>query len=294
MGDLEDAFLKQNVPGRYSSWTDTKDGDRQCDDDDGGGGGGGDGDGDESSDDDEHYFRDLPATQKTGPPPPPPSTLMRSKGNTGVKGVLADYREAQQLERLRREEDQLDSMRALQRATRPAVAAPPAPAPAGGKGDGSDRDDSDSCDDDEDDEFLKKFRSQRLAELRETRGVSMSEPPPPTFGSLERLSPEEYVDLVDAIDPRAFLVVHLRDDSVQHCRMLHSALERVAQCTDSVRFVEVEAVEANPNLDTICLPAVLVYRGGELVHNIVRFADDLPRDFGAEDVRTALESLLVV
>lgn len=289
MADLEDAFLKQNVPGRYSSWTDAKDGDRQCDVDDNDGGG----DGDESSDDDEHYFRDLPATQKTGPPPPPPSTLMRSKGNTGVKGVLADYREAQQLERLRREEDRLDSMRALQRATRPAVAAPSAPVPAGGKGDGGARDDSDSCDDDEDDEFLKKFRSQRLAELRETRGVS-TEPPPPTFGSLERLSPEEYVDLVDAIDPRVFLVVHLRDDSVPHCRMLHSVLERVAQCTDSVRFVEVEAVEANPNLDTICLPAVLVYREGELVHNIVRFTDDLPRDFGVEDVRTALEGLLGV
>lgn len=57
---------------------------------------------------------------------------------------------------------------------------------------------------------------------------------------------------------------------------------------NSVKLIEVNALEANPNLDTIILPAILIYKGGELVHNLVRFTDELPRGFGVEEVREVL------
>ena len=41
----------------------------------------------------------------------------------------------------------------------------------------------------------------------------------------------------------------------------------------------------------ICLPAILIYRGGELIHNLVRFTDDLPKRFGVDDVREVLVKL---
>ena len=113
--------------------------------------------------------------------------------------------------------------------------------------------------DDSDDEFLKRFRNQRLAELQKSAAASTAWP---TFGSLATVSPEEYVRLVDELDPRVHLVVHLYEPTIQKCQMLRSTLEKVAQCLQCAKFVEVRALEASPDLDTICLPVVLVYKGG--------------------------------
>ncbi|KAL7534975.1 hypothetical protein ACHAXR_006185 [Thalassiosira sp. AJA248-18] len=273
MGDLEDAFLKKNVPGRYSSWTDNND-DKRIEDDN-------DNVSNDDSEDDDYYFQGLPSK----PPPLSPASYQqqRPSGNTGVKGVLADYREAQQHEQLRKEEERLDRMKVLHRATHPAVSDRIASSNDDNKSkmiDNNDDDDSD-LDDGSDDEFLKQFRNQ---------------PTPPTFGSMTSASPEEYVQLVDTIDPHSYLIVHLYESSIQQCRMLHSSLERVAQCMDYAKFVQVNALEANPNLDTICLPALLIYQGGVLVHNLVRFTDGLPsgRGFGVEEVREVLERTLGV
>ncbi|KAL9189542.1 hypothetical protein ACHAXT_009217 [Thalassiosira profunda] len=279
MGDIEEAFLQQNVPGRYSSWTDDGGGDRRGAENDSASADGG-----SDSEDDEFYFEGLPPQHQAQPPAPAADAnpQLRAKGNTGVKGVLADYREAQLDAKLQREEEQLERMEALQRATRPAVSNRVATNDEKGR-----NVKEESGLDDSDDEFLQKFRRQRLAEMK-------SAPSLPSFGTLDLLSPEEYVELVDSIDPRVFLVVHLCDPSMQQCQMLHSALDKVAHTMDFVRFVEVDAMEANPNLDTICLPALLVYRGGKMVHNLVRFTDDLPRGFGMEAVRDALEGVGIV
>ena len=156
MGDLEDAFLRKNVPGRYSSWADEDDDERHNDDvdvDRGGGGGVAVGAGEDEDEDDEYYLRDLP------PPPPPHHRHHRAPSSSSSSSS------------------------------------------SGGGG------------------------------TRSNTGV---------------------------------------------------------------KFIEVDALEANPNLDAICLPAILIYRHGELVHNLVRFDDDLPRDFGAGDVRAIFEGLGVL
>lgn len=277
MGDLEDKFLKQNVPGRYSSWTDEAD-DKNCprhqeeqqsccnsDDDD--------------SEDDEFYFRDLPPTAQ------PAATMpLRPTGNTGVKGVIADYKEAKREEQLQKAEDHLENMQRLQRATQPAIR------PRDNALDDKkiQQLDCDSDDDDDDDEFLKQFRMQRIAQLKEKSNAS------PTFGTLSSKCPEDYVQLVDEIDPRIFVIVHLYEPSIAASRMLHSALDKVAQTMEYAKFIEVNALDANPNLDLICLPAILIYRGGELVNNMIKFTDGLPKAFTVQDVKEALEVAGVV
>lgn len=276
MGDLEDKFLKQNVPGRYSSWTDDADDkncprhqeDQQscCNSDD-----------DDDSEDDEFYFRDLPPTAQQATMP------LRSTGNTGVKGVIADYKEAQREEQLQKAEDRLDNIQRLQRATQPAIR--PRDNALDEKKTQQPGIDSDSDDDDDedDDEFLKKFRMQRIAQLKEKSNAL------PTFGTLSSKSPEDYVQLVDDMDPRVFVIVHLYEPSIAASRMLHSALDKVAQTMEHAKFIEVNALDANPNLDLICLPAILIYRGGELVQNMIKFTDGLPKAFTVEDVKEALE-----
>ena len=319
MGDLEDAFLKRNVPGRYSSWADEDDDERHNNDVDGGGGGGGEDEDEDEDDDDEYYLRDLPppphcrasssssSTTAGGDPPTSGGT-----SNTGVKGVLADYRAAAEDERKRAAGAGAEASRALYRATHPATRSGSA-APHGSNRCGIGHRDvgiddfpSSSEDDDADDRRSGGIRRRRPDQPRGSAARSGR-----TVGGLGQLtsaSPEEYVHLVDEMgdDPRGpFLVVHLSGGGAStRCRMLRSALEGLARSCHHRRagadggvgaeFIEVDALEANPNLDTICLPAILVYRRGELVHNLVRFADDLPREFGAGDVRAILEGLGVL
>lgn len=271
MPDLEDTFLKSNVPGRYSTWTD---------DADGGGRKRGVGD-DESetdgSEDDEFYFRDAPPSG-TSPQPPP----MRRTGNTGVKGVIADYNEARQRRALDEAEDRLERLEVRRGATRPAQGRQ-SPRDGGA----ADRGDGQHGSDDDDDEFVKNYRSRRISQLRANATL-------PSFGVYSRASPEEYCDLTDSIDPRCHLIVHLGEESILACRRLDSALDKLALSMPHAKFIRVDAMEANPNLDAICLPAVLVYMGGEMTHNLVRFTDELPREFTVEDVKEVLEGLGVV
>ena len=76
--------------------------------------------------------------------------------------------------------------------------------------------------------------------------------------------------------------------------MLHSALDKVAQAMEYARFIEVNALEANPTLDLVCLPAILIYKGGTLVNNVIKFTDCLPKSFTVDDVKGALEATGIV
>ena len=299
MGDLEDAFLKKNVPGRYSSWTEENDDDKQRNDDDD----------DENNDndvsdseDDEYYFEGLPTnnspTSSSNMQQEEQQPQLRPSGNTGVKGVLADYREAKQQEQSMKEKERLDELEALYQATHPAMRrAEDCITSTNNNNDTNDRD-NDSYD--EDDDFLKRFRNQRLSELKQQQQQrsTTSFPPKALFGSLTSVTPEEYVKLVDNMNniniDDYYLIVHLYESSIQQCQILHSTLDKLASSwlEHHVQFIEVDALDANSNLDTICLPAILIYKRGELIHNMVRFTDDLPRGYDVEDVRKVLEKLV--
>ena len=281
MADLEDIFLKKNIPGRYSSWTEENDDKKRNAEDIS-----------DSETDDEFYFQGLPNSSSTkNPPPPAQQPQIRQSGNTGVKGVLADYREAQQLEQLQKEEDKLQKLEALYNATHPTISKSEHTTTVKDKQDFIDDSSiSDLDDSDDDDEFLKRFRNQRIAELQQQQQQSKSTTTSKlqTFGTLSLVTPQEYVQLVDDMDATTsthYLIVHLYHSTIHTCQMLQSSLEKLSQSMIHTQFIQVYALEANANLDMICLPAVLIYRGGELIHNLVRFTDDLPKRFSVDDVR---------
>lgn len=304
---LEDTFLKKNIPGRYSSWTNDgndnspRQNDTPSNDVD---------DSDEDSEDDEYYFKDLPTIKPSSATAKPQSSRSiaatgdisrnRTSSNTGVKGVISDYNRALLEEQLQLAEDRLERMEILQKATYPAVNNNSASTQQSCiKSNNNERDDDDNDDldnsVDDNDDFLQSYRSQRLKQLQTETSTLL-----PTFSTFTSTTPEEYVSLVDSIDSRVYLIVHLYEPTIKECAMLHSTLEKVAACMNYAKFIEVEALQANPDLDTICLPALLVYRGGELVHNLVRFTDELVTSgggsdvIGVEEVMDALESLGIV
>jgi hypothetical protein len=288
MCDLEDAFLKKNVPGRYSSWVeddaDDNSNNRGQDESDSGSD-------DNDIEDDEFYFKDLPQLATSQQQNATSMPLLRPSGNTGVKGVIADYKEAKREEQLKKAEELMEKFQRSQRATSPSIRSRKGIASKinqqqsndSEKG-SDDNDGSDSVDDD----FIKRFRMQRLAQLQ-NKSITM-----PTFGTLSYKHPVEFIDLVDEIDPRVFVVVHLFEPTISESRMLHSALDKVAQAMEYARFIEVNALEANPTLDLVCLPAILIYKGGTLVNNVIKFTDCLPKSFTVDDVKDALEATGIV
>jgi len=285
MGDLEDAFLKQNIPGRYSTWS--TDPCRIEDHED---------NSDNDSQSDDYYFQDAPSLPLSTDTAAPSAAALQSRaGNTGVKGVIGDYFDVRREEQLKLATDRLERLEILHGVTR-RRSRKDGVSVENDRTDASHRaqdDDRSNCSED-DDEFLQSYRLKRLQQLHEKSSV------PPTYGTYSTLTPDEYVSLVDTIDTETFVVVHLYESSIKESSMLHSALEKVAQIMEHVKFVEVNAFEAKSDLDGICLPVVLVYRGGELLYNSVRFTDGLVEEKGGgdclyvEDVREALETLGVV
>ena len=267
MADLEDAFFKKNVPGQYSRWS----ADNDCHDSS-----------DESdSEDDEFYFADAPSLPvSTSTAASSAAALKASKGgNTGVKGVISDYLDTKREEKLQAATDKLEQLEILNSIVNPS------------KREAVVRENKllrDEENDSEDDEFLQQYRSERLKQLNNSR---------PTYGTFTTVSPDEYVELVDTIDRQTFLVVHLYQSSLKESTMLHSALEKLSQIMEHIKFIEVDAYEAKPDLDLICLPVILVYKCGELVCNAVRFTDGLVDEKGggacldAQDVREKLAEL---
>jgi hypothetical protein len=212
---------------------------------------------------------------------------LKKGGYTGVKGVISDYLDTRREEQLKVASERLERLEILHGMTHPRIANA-----ENGTVTVEKAQKDDDSNDSEDDDFIKDFRSKRMQQLQTNNR--------PTYGTYSTLTPEDFVSVIDSIDPQTFVVVHLYESSVKESAMLHSALEKVAQIMDGVKFIELEAYEAKPGIDPICLPVILVYRGGELVRNEVRFTDGMVGQRGGgdcldvEDVREKLEGFLVV
>ena len=300
MGDLEDAFLKRNVPGRYTSWSEENDDERGAEADNLGVA---TGDGNDDSEDDEYYLDGLPPLATSNafehdrhiePPSAAVSTsnrLQKSR-NTGVKGVLADYREAQQREKeeamLKRQEEAMPRQNHhrhrhdINKNNKTVI------------DDDISDDENISIPTDDDENYGE--HSKYLAKL--PTGTNHHHP---FFRKSQypKVTPEEYVQLLDEMENNVhtgsvfYMVVHLYESSIPECRQLHSVLKQMMMTSSgsdvtrgsSTQFIEVDALEANPDMDTIILPTILIYdRRGSLKHNLVRFTDDLPHGFTAWDL----------
>ena len=299
MGDLEEAFLKSNVPGRYSAWAD----------DDGGG-------------ENDNADIDSAAAVAGGSSP---SALNRLEAptsrNTGAKGVLADHRAAKEEEAYRREVEKRESEAILDRAVRGAAMgagevsisqaaveerrrAERIRAREAERGDSSDTDgdgDSSDGDDDEDDEFMRSYRQKRLLELQNAASSASASAPTaantsrPQYSEVEDVTPIQYAEAVDETDPGTLLVVHLYEPHIPACVDVNHHLDTLARshaCANSgrgsIRFLRLRATEAKSDMDLVGLPSILVYRGGRLLHNWTPVTEMLPPRFTAEDLQTLL------
>ena len=290
MGDLEESFLKSNVPGRYSAWAD----------DDGGG-------------DNDDTGIDSAAAAAAGVSEGP-AALNRleapTSSNTGAKGVLADHRAAKEEEAYRREMEKRETDAILDRAVRGAAMGPGQVSISQAameerwraeriRDREAERDGDSSDDDDDDDEFMRSYRQKRLLELQTaassasaSASASVSRP---DYSEVEDVTPIQYAEAVNETDPCTLLVVHLYEPHIPACVDVHNHLDTLARshaCGSgscrSIRFLRLRATEAKSDMDLVGLPSILVYRGGQLVQNWTPVTQHLPPRFIAEDLQTLL------
>ena len=284
MTGLEDSILKKNIPGKCSTWSDYKD--------------------EEDFDDTSlsnsnglnhnNQQQHIPRIENSG-----------RLHNTGVKGVIADHKEAKELEKIILAQEQIQREEAFRRATEGARLKPGETSYSLAsierrKQEERNKDDSDnnseSSDDDDDflddesDDFLNTYRQMRLTELQNNAL--------PIFGNVKELTTtDEFSNMIDETDSRIFCIFHLFDDGVKSCRLVNQYFDALARKMDRCRFFKMEASIVNQNFDPIGFPCVLIYKGGNEVANLTpitlmfkKSTSTHSSHFTIEDVESVLDT----
>ena len=304
MTELEERILKKNIPGKYSTWNHDQDDDddrlnhnnnTNDDDDD-------DDDGNENDNDDErdcstiqlqnhHYYN-----------------YDRTHNKTGVKGVLADYKQAKEIDKIRYTQEQLQQEELIRRITQGSTLKDGETSFSlasilqqqkcqrekklhdNDDGDVDDDFDNDVDDDFDNDDFLQNYRQMRLTELQNNAI--------PIYGTVKELSNAiEFSQVIDDTDPRVYCIFHLYNDQVKSCHLFNTYMNKLAENMNRCRFFKLEAYTIQPDFDPIGFPCVLIYKGGKEVANLTPItllfnkssSNRLEANFTFEDVTNVLE-----
>jgi len=219
--------------------------------------------------------------EKGGPEPPEgrPQAGMPdpNQPNTGPKGVVADWRRYKQLETEKRAENERERL---------ALAKKLALTCRSEREDKEAQGELDNLEDkldEEDDEFLKEYMKKRMQEMIESAVINKKH-----FGHVFTLkNGEDFLDAVDDLEHRQVqMVIHLFEPNHPGCQAIDGCLQTIAKEYSHVKFCRIQASNAglSRNFKASGVPALLVYRSGELVANFVRLTDTLGDDFYASDL----------
>jgi len=204
---------------------------------------------------------------------------IRNAGNTGPKGVLADYAEAKEQLRQRREAEKAEAWRKIEKM---AITVNN----NNNNNNINSNNNNNNDEDEEDDEFIRQYRQKRLLEMQ--HGAK------PTFGFLRAIDSSEYIDALEKEHKEVFVVVHLYKNEFKDCVKLNLILQNLAIKYPFVKFLKIISTEANPKYDDVGLPSLLVYRGGELVHCWVPITTKIGKNFDSDDVEILLARSKVI
>ncbi|KAJ1952684.1 hypothetical protein EC988_003416 [Linderina pennispora] len=222
-------------------------------------------------------------TEDTSPDLPQQQLTTHDGPQTGVKGVIADYRHQRQTENARRaaattaaqsEFSALISQRSIQASTKTIWT----------KDDESDTDSIDALlADDDDAQFFDDYKQKRMDEITQKAAKT-------GLGYLRDATPDEYVETVER---HKDVVVVLGNENVEVSARFERFIRGECGKYPHVVFLNVQAGLCGFE-DPEVLPIVLVYRNGDLKHNLVRVVDQLKSGAGfePEDVRRLLERVL--
>ncbi|KAK8751612.1 hypothetical protein OTU49_009475 [Cherax quadricarinatus] len=237
-------------------------------------------DGDDDDDDDERNEDSSPG--KEADLPSPQSEIRGWEGasaNTGPKGVLKDWQRFKQLEsekRMEQEQERILLAKKLAFTCRSHL------------DDEKDKENERKEEEDVDlldEEFLLQYISKRMEEMIVTTSNKAQ------FGRLITLdNGEMFLDAIDKEDAGVTVIVHIYDQDAMGCDAMNGCLTCLAQEYPHVKFCKLPACAAgvSSHFKVTGLPALLIYKGGQMIGNFVRLTDEFGDDFYATDVESFL------
>ncbi|XP_049282034.1 phosducin-like protein [Anopheles funestus] len=215
-----------------------------------------------------------------------PATLTHNKthwtgttGNTGPKGVIQDWQRFKQLEAERREQDEAEKLRLLKKLSITARTKEEDNAAAAMSE--LDAEFQELMDED----FLLEYQRKRMSEmlaLMDKKGC---------YGKLIHLKDGgEFLQAVDKEDKNTTVVIHIYREKYGPCVKMNEALTTLAKDYTNVKFCKFVSSDAGLSnmFKTSGVPALLIYKGGQMIGNFVKLVDDLSDEFDFSDVESFL------
>jgi len=209
--------------------------------------------------------------------------VLRETGNTGVKGVLADYAAHKEIQRIEAELKnwKLDYMlKKKLTVTSKEDGKKEVEDTEEDKEKSRDKEEEDLISlEEEDDQFFQEYRQKRMMELKSQN---------PTFGYVKKISRSEYLDAIEKEKPNVFVVVHLYQDYIPACTRMNQCLQTLAIENPTIKFIKILSTEASNSYDDVALPTLIVYKNGDLVSCFVRVTDTIGASFDVDNVTNLL------
>lgn len=103
-------------------------------------------------------------------------------------------------------------------------------------------------------------------------------------------SGQEFLDAIDKEHKSVTVIVHIYEDSFPACRTMNNCFNQLCKVYENVKFCcisgSVAGISRQFKADGI--PALLVYKAGNLVGNFVQLSGELGNEFNVEDVQSFL------
>ncbi|XP_075396619.1 phosducin [Tenrec ecaudatus] len=139
--------------------------------------------------------------------------------------------------------------------------------------------------DKEDESCLRKYRRQCMQDMHQKLSFG------PRYGFVYELETgEEFLSTVEKEQKITTVIVHIYEDGIRGCSALNSSLMCLAAEYPMVKFCKMKASNtgAGDRFSSDVLPALLVYKGGELIGNFISVADQFTEEVFAGDVESFL------
>ncbi|XP_072947225.1 phosducin-like protein [Epargyreus clarus] len=260
MATLEDKILGEKLQNYCSSSEDE---------------GGSDEEDSRSGDEEGNSFKSAPATAE----PPPINSWSGSASNTGPKGVLEDWRRFKQLEAENRAEMEKERISLAKKLT---MSVKTQQEEAQAK---EIEELEDELSELMDEGFLMKYQQQRMQELMAQLQKT------PKFGKVITLNTkDDFLNAIDKEDQKVTVIIHIYNRNVNACDAMDGCLNVLAGDYPGIKFCRIAAdiagLSSHFRVDGV--PALLVYKAGQIIGNFVQLSTELGNDFYATDVERFL------
>lgn len=201
-----------------------------------------------------------------------------SSTNTGPKGVIKDWQRFKQLENEKNIEKETEKLQLMKKLCITAKTVH-----EDGQQAEQDELDAELAELMNDDSILLQFQQQRMREMLERCGKKQK-----IFGNVISLgNGDDFLNAIDNEDKSVPVIVHIYENKLLACKTMNRCLDELAQNYKSVKFCKIisSAAGMSANFKIGGIPALLVYKNGNLIGNFVRLSDELGGDeFFASDV----------